>query len=25
VQVYDNPDAPTVTEPMRYNISVKHY
>jgi hypothetical protein len=25
VQLFDNPDAPTVTEPLNYAISVKHY
>ena len=25
VQVFDNPDASTVTEPMRYTLSVEHY
>lgn len=25
VQIFDNPDAPTVTEPLTYSVSVKHY
>jgi hypothetical protein len=25
VQLFDNPNAPTVTEPLNYTISVKHY
>ena len=25
VQVFDNPDAPTVAEPLTYSITVKHY
>jgi hypothetical protein len=25
VEVYDNPDGPTVTEPLTYTVAVKHY
>lgn len=25
IQVFDNPDSPTVTEPLNYAITVKHY
>jgi hypothetical protein len=25
VQVFDNPAAPTVTEPMRYQLTIEHY
>ena len=25
IQVFDNPDAPTVTEPLNYALTVKHY
>ncbi len=25
VQIYDNPDSPTVTEPLTYAVTVKHY
>lgn len=25
IQLFDNPDGPTVTEPLNYSITVKHY
>ncbi len=25
VQIFDNPDNPTVTEPLRYSLTVQHY
>ncbi|MCC7010072.1 MAG: hypothetical protein IT184_14795 [Acidobacteria bacterium] len=25
IQVFDNPDAPTVTEPLKYTLVVEHY
>ena len=25
VQIFDNPDAPTVTEPLNYKLTVRHY